>query len=102
MSLIKVVAKRALTESEVVNTAHLLSSQVRPDDIIGRMGHFEFLIVLSPEIAAESPEHSAAKIAERFMTQSEIETQFSLVTSRPQERLRDLLNRLDAAQPFAP
>lgn len=99
--LIKVVAEQALSDSEIIECAEQLASQIRPDDAIGRMGYFEFLIVLSTTTPATSFQLALATIAQRYRQSSDIELAFSMIESHPHEELREMLNRLDDALPIS-
>lgn len=100
IALIKVVTDQSLSESDIIECAERLSSQIRPDDAIGRMGYFEFLIVLSTTTPASSFHVALSTIAQRYRQSSEIQVAFSMIESQPHEPLREIFNRLDEAVPL--
>ena len=88
-------------KSAIVDCAEMLKHTLRPDDTIGRMGLFEFLIILAPELSAEAStyEKSATSIIYRinyeWKSSQKIPLRISSVTSYPGDGVQDLLNRLD-------
>ena len=85
-----------LSASDIINCAELLLHQLRPDDTVGRMGIYEFLIVLAHDPSQSGYEHTFEAIIERCHSKSASHLEFVATQSQPHEKVRDLLNRLDA------
>lgn len=85
-----------IEESEIITCADFLVHQVRPDDIVGRMGIYEFLIVLAQDSSHSHYDHTFEKIINRCAQQDQTQLEFATAQSRSHERVRDVLNRLDA------
>lgn len=89
-------------ESAIIDCAEMLERTLRPDDTIGRMGIFEFLIILAPDVQASSShcEKSIAAIAGRinalWSAAHRVPLALSSATSYPGDEVKDLLNRLDS------
>ena len=83
-------------ESEIIDCAELLRRHLRPDDTVGRMGIYEFLIVLAQNSDSSCYHKTFERIIERCHTQSPSHLEFVTVQSQSHEKVRDLLNRLDA------
>lgn len=97
MTLIKVVIDAPIEEATIIDVSEVLTTQLRPDDIIGRMGINEFLIVLALTETEKSYEEVLLGICARCRSASTARLQFSAVESLHQERLSTLFNRLDGA-----
>lgn len=88
-------------ESIIIDCAEMLEATLRPDDSIGRMGIFEFLIVLGPQITPDVSNYEAGVVAisHRLLTSWNIAQKTPLrlahAQSFPGDRAEDLLNRLD-------
>lgn len=88
-------------ESAIIDCAEMLDRTLRPDDTIGRMGIFEFLIILAPDTDGSTShfEKSIAAISERISARwgatHRIPLTISSASSYPGDEAKDLLNRLD-------
>ena len=82
-------------EGAIINCAELLVNQLRPDDIVGRMGIYEFLIVLAQDSSHSHYGHTFEKIINRCTMQNVTQLEFATAQSQSHEKVRDLLNRLD-------
>lgn len=82
-------------ESEIINCAEMLTRQLRPDDIVGRMGIYEFLIVLGQDSSNSGYSRAFEKIVARCKRQSSLDLEFVTAESQSHEKVRDVLNRLD-------
>ena len=83
-------------ESEIIDCAELLRRHLRPDDTVGRMGIYEFLIVLAQNSDGSNYHSAFEKIIQRCHKQIPSELEFVTAQSQSHEKVRDRLNRLDA------
>lgn len=85
-----------IEESEIITCADFLVHQLRPDDIVGRMGIYEFLIVLAQDSTHSGYAHAFEKIVTRCTSQSSSNLEFMMAESQSHEKVRDVLDRLDS------
>jgi len=71
--------------------AHVINQRMRKEDLCGRTGHFQFLIVLSGSLS------HGEKLLERIRNATTIEFSSELVQWVPDETSLQLLYRLDLA-----
>jgi GGDEF domain-containing protein len=76
---------------EILSIAHVINRLMRQEDLCGRTGHFQFVIVLSGSLA------NGEKLIERIGGATNIEFTSELVQWVPDETLLQLLYRLDLA-----
>jgi hypothetical protein len=79
------------TLDQILSIAHLINQKMRREDLCGRMGHFQFVIVLSGNYA------NGEKFLERIRGASTVELTTDLVQWGPNETSLELLYRLDRA-----
>ena len=76
---------------DLLSIAHVINRLMRQEDLCGRTGHFQFVIVLSGSLA------NGEKLIERIGGATNIEFTSELVQWVPDETLLQLLYRLDLA-----
>jgi len=89
-------AREEIKVSDIINCAELLERHLRPDDTVGRMGFYDFLVVLAPEKNSEAQNEALKKIMARCQAKSDQPLHFSATLSQAHEKLSTLLNRLEA------
>ena len=77
------------TRESILNFAGLLSNHFRQDDLVARMGRFEFMVLIS-----ESNEY-VLQIIQRITVHSNFEFEYSIASSLDHDDPLKLLNRLD-------
>lgn len=77
---------------QILSIAHVINRLMRHEDLCGRMGHYQFVIVLSGDLA------SGEKLVERVRSATQIKFTYELVQWVPEETLLQLLYRLDLAE----
>ena len=93
-------ATHELDESAIIKCAELLANQLRPDDIVGRMGIYEFLIVLAQDASHSNYDRTFERVMNRCAMQNETQLEFATTQSQSHEKVRDVLNRLDTQPVF--
>ena len=76
---------------EVLGMAHVINQMMRKEDLCGRTGHFQFVIVLSGTLS------NGEKLLERIQSATNIEFSSAQVQWVPDETSLQLLYRLDLA-----
>jgi GGDEF domain-containing protein len=76
---------------EILSMAHVINRLMRQEDLCGRTGHFQFVIVLSGSLA------NGEKVIERIGNATNIEFTSELVQWVEEETSLQLLYRLDLA-----
>ena len=76
---------------EILSIAHVINRLMRQEDLCGRTGHFQFVIVLSGNLA------NGEKVIERIGNATDIEFTSELVQWVEEETSLQLLYRLDLA-----
>jgi GGDEF domain-containing protein len=76
---------------EILSIAHVINRLTRQEDLCGRTGHFQFVIVLSGSLS------NGEKLMERIGSATTIEFSSQLVQWVPDETSLQLLYRLDLA-----
>jgi GGDEF domain-containing protein len=76
---------------QILSMAHLINRLMRQEDLCGRIGHFQFVIVLSGSLA------NGEKLIERISKATSIEFTSELVQWVEEESSLQLLYRLDLA-----
>jgi GGDEF domain-containing protein len=87
------ISIRSSTE-EILAMAHVINQMMRKEDLCGRTGHFQFVIVLSGSLS------NGEKLLERIQNATNIEFRSELVQWVPEETSLQLLYRLDLAAEF--
>jgi len=80
---------------QILDIAHALNKSVRKEDLCGRVGHFQFVIVLSGNLA------NGEKLVERIQSATKLEFTSELVQWDPEETSLQLLYRLDLVAEIA-
>ena len=75
----------------ILSMAHVINQQMRKEDLCGRTGHFQFVIVLSGNLS------HGEKLLERIRTATNIKFTSELVQWMPEDSSLQLLYRLDLA-----
>ena len=76
---------------EVLGMAHVINQMMRKEDLCGRTGHFQFVIVLSGTLS------NGEKLLERLQSATNIYFSSAQVQWVPDETSLQLLYRLDLA-----
>ncbi len=76
---------------EVLGMAHVINQMMRKEDLCGRTGHFQFVIVLSGTLS------NGEKLLERMQSATNIYFSSAQVQWVPDETSLQLLYRLDLA-----
>ena len=76
---------------EILVMAHIVNQLMRKEDLCGRTGHFQFVIVISGDLS------SGKKLLERINSATNNEFASGLVQWAPEETSLQLLYRLDLA-----
>jgi GGDEF domain-containing protein len=76
---------------QILSMAHVINQLMRKEDLCGRTGHFQFVIVLSGNLS------HGEKLLERIRTATNIEFTSELVQWMPEDSSLQLLYRLDLA-----
>ncbi len=80
---------------QILDIAHVLNKSVRKEDLCGRIGHFQFVVVLSGNLA------NGEKLVERIHSATKLEFTSELVQWDSEETSLQLLYRLDLAAELA-
>jgi GGDEF domain-containing protein len=83
------------TLDQILSMAHVVNQKMRSEDLCGRLGHFQFVIVLSGNRA------DGEKLLERIRGASALEITPGLVQWSPSETSLELFYRLDRAVELA-
>jgi len=95
LSLVSISIPILSTLEQILSIAHVVNQKMRGEDLCGRLGHFQFVIVLSGNCA------DGEKLLERIRGASALELTPSLVQWAPNETSLELLYRLDRAVELA-
>jgi len=76
---------------EILVMAHIVNQSMRKEDLCGRTGHFQFVIVITGDLS------SGKKLLERINSATNNEFASGLVQWVPEETSLQLLYRLDLA-----
>jgi GGDEF domain-containing protein len=87
------ISIRSSTE-EILAMAHVINQMMRKEDLCGRTGHFQFVIVLSGSLS------NGEKLLERIQNATNIKFSSEQVQWVPEETSLQLLYRLDLAAEF--
>ncbi len=79
------------TVDEILSIAHVVNQMMRREDLCGRTGHFQFVIILSGNV------NDGGKLLERIGKSSDIEFKSELVQWITDETSLEILYRLDQA-----
>lgn len=79
------------TVDEILSIAHVVNQMMRREDLCGRTGHFQFVIILSGNL------NDGGKLLERIGKSSDIEFKSELVQWVRDETSLEILYRLDQA-----
>ncbi len=79
------------TVDEILSIAHVVNQMMRREDLCGRTGHFQFVIILSGNL------NDGGKLLERIGKSSDIEFTSELVQWVTDETSLEILYRLDRA-----
>jgi len=80
---------------QILSMAHVINQMMRKEDLCGRTGYFQFVIVLSGSLS------NGEKLVERIRNTTSIEFTSELVQWVPDETSLQLLYRLDLAAELA-
>ena len=80
---------------EIISIAHVVNKLMRKEDLCGRTGYFQFVIVLTGNLA------NGEKLLERIQGSTNLEFTSQLVEWAPEETSLQLLFRMDLAGELA-
>jgi GGDEF domain-containing protein len=80
---------------EIISIAHVVNKLMRKEDLCGRTGYFQFVIVLTGNLA------NGEKLLERIQGSTNLEFTSQLVEWAPEETSLQLLYRMDLAGELA-
>lgn len=80
---------------EIISIAHVVNKLMRKEDLCGRTGYFQFVVVLSGNVA------NGEKLLERIQSSTNLEFTSQLVEWAPEETSLQLLYRMDLAGELA-
>jgi len=80
---------------EIISIAHVVNKLMRKEDLCGRTGYFQFVIVLSGNMA------NGEKLLERIQSSTNLEFTSQIVEWAPEETSLQLLYRMDLAGELA-
>ncbi len=81
---------------EILSIAHEINQKMRREDLCGRTGHFQFVIILSGNL------NDGGKLLERISKSTKLEFRSELVQWVVDETSLELLYRLDRAVELSP
>lgn len=84
------------TVEEILSIAHEINQKMRREDLCGRTGHFQFVIILSGNL------NDGGKLLERISKSTKLEFRSELVQWVMDETSLELLYRLDRAVELSP
>jgi GGDEF domain-containing protein len=79
------------TLDQILAIAHVINQMMRKEDLCGRMGNFQFVIVFSGSLT------NGEKLVERIRTRTDIDFTSELIQWTPEETSLEILYRLDLA-----
>lgn len=79
---------------EILSIAHVINRLMRQEDLCGRLGNFQFVVVFSGSVT------NGEKLLSRIRNASSIDFTSELVQWVPEETSLQLLYRLDLAEEF--
>jgi len=79
------------TVDEILSISHVINQMMRREDLCGRTGHFQFVIILSGNV------NDGGKVLERIGKSTNIEFKSELVQWVTNETSLEILYRLDRA-----
>jgi GGDEF domain-containing protein len=91
LTLVSISIPMLSSLEQILSMAHVINQQMRKEDLCGRTGHFQFVIVLSGNLS------HGEKLLERIRNATNIEFTSELVQWMPQDSSLQLLYRLDLA-----
>ena len=77
------------TLDQILSMAHVINQKMRREDLCGRLGHFQFVIVVSGSLS------DGEKLVERIAESSDTKFTSELVQWNPEETSLEILYRLD-------
>lgn len=89
LTLVSISIPILSTLDQILSIAHVVNQKMRSEDLCGRMGHFQFVIVQSGNLG------DGEKLLERIRGASTVELTTDLVQWVPTETSLELLYRLD-------
>ena len=95
LTLVSISIPILSSRDEVISIAHVVNKLMRKEDLCGRTGYFQFVVVLSGNVA------NGEKLLERIQSSTNLEFTSQLVEWAPEETSLQLLYRMDLAGELA-